>query len=315
MEPIRLAGLNLNALVALDALLSERHVTRAARRIGITQPAMSQTLARLRELFGDPLLVREGRGMVLTPRAEAMLLPLSDALLSVERALQFGMGFDLATSTRIFKIAMTDLSVTMVLPPVLRSIGKQAPHIRLQAEPLSSARLSDKLSSGQLDLVIAVYLSSAEGLRDETLLVDDYVCLVRSGHPLARRKRVRIDDYQAHGHVAYTPVGFVPRPMSEAVPGFASTGGVRASIPYLLALPDVVRRTDLVATVPRRLLSAPIDLDDVVMLEAPRELPPVVYSQWWHPRFDTDPAHQWLRERVRDGLAAPADSSPEPPAP
>ncbi len=304
MEPTRLSGLNLNALVALDALLSERNVTRAARRVGITQPAMSQSLARLRELFGDPLLVRKGRSMVLTPRAEAMLLPLSDALLSVERALQLGMGFDAATSTRIFKIALTDLSVTMVLPSILRRIGERAPGIRLQAEPLSSGRLSDKLSSGEIDLVIAVYLSTAEGLRSETLLVDDYVCLVRRGHALGRRKRVRIDDYQAHGHVAYTPVGFVPRPMSEAVPGVASAAGIRASVPYLLALPDVVRRTDLVATVPRRLLSAPIDLDGVIMVEAPRELPPVIHSQWWHPRFDSDPAHQWLREHVREALAS-----------
>ena len=302
MEPTRLSGLNLNALVALDALLSERNVTRAARRVGITQPAMSQSLARLRELFGDPLLARKGRSMVLTPRAEAMLLPLSDALLSVERALQLGMGFDASTSTRIFKIALTDLSVTMVLPSVVRLIGEQAPGIRVQAEPLSSGRLSEKLSSCEIDLVIAVYLSSAEGLRTETLLVDDYVCLVRSGHALARRKRVRIEDYQAHAHVAYTPVGFVPRPMSEAVPGVASASGIRVSVPYLLALPEVVRRTDLVATVPRRLLAAPIDFDGLVTLQAPAELPPVAHSQWWHPRFDSDPAHQWLREQVREAI-------------
>jgi len=86
------------------------------------------------------------------------------------------------------------------------------------------------------------------------------------------------------------------------VPGVASAAGIRASVPYLLALPDVVRRTDLVATVPRRLLLAPIDLDGLVTLEAPTELPPVVHSQWWHPRFDSDPAHQWLRERVRDAI-------------
>ena len=303
MESTRLTGLNLNLLVALDALLSERNVTRAARRVGITQPAMSQTLARLRELFADPLLVRRGRGMVLTPRAEAMLVPLSDALLSVERAVQLGLGFDAATSTRIFSVALPDLSVTVMLSPLLRLIGEQAPGVRVQVEPLSISRLSDRLASGEIDLVLAVHLGSSGGLRRETLLTDDYVCLVRRGHPLARRKRARIDDYAAHGHLAYTPVGFVPPPISEAVPGFASTSWIRASVPYLLALPEVVRSTDLVATVPRRLLSAPVDLRGVVTLEAPRELPPVVDSLWWHPRFDSDPAHQWLRERVRDALA------------
>jgi len=304
MESTRLTGLNLHLLVALDALLSERNVTRAARRVGITQPAMSQTLARLRELFADPLLVRQGRAMVLTRRAEAMLVPLSEALLSVERAVQLGMGFDAGTSTRIFSVALPDLSVTMMLPALLRLVGEQAPGVRVQVEPLSISRLSDKLASGEIDLVLAAHLGSSEGLCTEELLTADYVCLVRRGHPLARRKRVRIDDYAAHGHLAYTPIGFVPRPMSDAVPDLASTSGIRASVPYLLALPEVVRSTDLVATVPRRLLSAPIDLRDIVTLEAPPELPAVVDSLWWHPRFDSDPAHQWLRARVHEALAA-----------
>lgn len=295
-----LSGLNLNALTALDALLVERNVTRAARRVGITQPAMSQTLARMRGVFDDPLLVRKGRAMVLTPRAQAMLAPLSDALLSVERAVQLGMGFEPATSTRIFRIALADLSVTMVLPSLLRVTAAQAPGVRIQTESASVGRLSDKLSSGEIDLVLAVYLSSPEGLRRETLLTEDYVCLVRRGHALARRKRVRIEEYGLHGHVTYTPVGFVPRPMSEAVPGLTTGSWIRASVPYLLALPDVVRSTDLVATVPRSLLSAPINFDGVVTLEAPPELPTVVNSQWWHPLFDSDPAHQWLRERVSD---------------
>jgi len=299
VDPTRLSGLNLNALVALDALLSERNVTRAAKRIGITQPAMSQSLARLRELFGDPLLVRKGRAMVLTPRAEAMVLPLSEALLSVERALQLGMGFEAATSTRIFKVALTDLGVTMVLPSVLRVVGQEAPGVRVQVEPLSDLNVQDKLSSGEVDLVIAVYLGSAGGLRTEALLVEDYVCLVRRGHPLARRKRLHIEDYEAHGHVAYTPVGFIPRPMSQVVRATSPGAGIQASVPYLLAVPEVIRRTDLVATVPRSLLSAPIELSGLVALEAPPELPTAELSQWWHPRFDLDPAHQWLRDRVR----------------
>jgi DNA-binding transcriptional LysR family regulator len=241
--------------------------------------------------------------MVLTPRAEAMLLPLSDALLSVERALQLGMGFDASTSTRIFKIALTDLGVTMVLPSVLQVIGREAPGIRVQVEPLSDMSLSDKLSSGEVDLVIAVYLGSSGGLRTEPLLEEDYVCLVRRGHSLARRKRLRLEDYEAHGHVAYTPVGFVPRPMAKTAASVSSGAGIRVSVPYLLALPDVIRRTDLVATVPRGLLSAPVDLAGVVTIEAPPELPQVEHSQWWHPRFDLDPAHQWLRARVREAFA------------
>jgi DNA-binding transcriptional LysR family regulator len=303
MEPTRLSNLNLNALVALNALLSERHVSRAARRIGITQPAMSQALARLRDLFGDPLLVRKGREMVLTPRGTAMLVPLADALVSVERAVQLGMGFEPATSTRIFRIALSDLTATTVLPSVLRAIADLASGIRVQVEALSMTRVAERLASGELDLALAVYIGGAEGLRSEVLTEDDYVCLVRRGHALARRKRLRISDYANHRHLAYTPLGFVPRPMASAVPGLGSASGIEASVPYLLALPDVVRKTDLVATVPRALLSAPIALHDIVTLQAPTELPPVVQSSWWHPRFDRDPANEWLREQVRSALA------------
>lgn len=302
MEPTKVSALNLNALVALNALLSERNVTRAAKRVGITQPAMSQALARMRELFDDPLLVRKGRAMVLTPRAEAMLGPLSEALLSVERAVQLGMGFDPATAKRIFRVGMTDLNAALMLPSLLRQVAKRAPGIRVQAEPLSVSHLAERLSAGELDLLLAVYLKSAQGLHHEPVLTEDYVCLMRRGHPLARRKRVHITDFVNHGHVAYTPVGFVPRPMAEAVPGFASLEGIRAAVPYLLALPEVVRSTDLVATVPQSLLRAPVDMTGVVTREPPEEFPPVVSSLWWHPRFDTDPAHKWLREQVHEAM-------------
>jgi DNA-binding transcriptional LysR family regulator len=293
-----LQALNLNSLVSLDALLTECNVTRAARRVGVTQPAMSQTLARLRELFDDPLLVRTGRGLVRTPRAEAMLAPLSEALHSVERAIQLGMRFDPATSTRIFRIAMTDLHLSMILPGVLRTMGEHAPHVRIQAESGASG-LIDRIGSGEIDLAVGFLLTSASGLQTETLLTDDYVCLVRRGHPLARRKRLELAEYGKQRHVANTPVGFIPKAFASSTQDFDSVGSIQASLPYLMAVPTIVRNTDLVATVPRRLLEPPIDLEGVVTLEAPRELPPVLHTMWWHPRFERDTAHQWLRAQVR----------------
>lgn len=300
MNPPHLAGLNLNALVALDALLTECNVTNAARRIRITQPAMSQTLARLRELFDDPLLVRKGRGMVRTPRAEAMLQPLSEALQSVERAVQLGMGFDPATSKRIFRISMTDVHMTAVLPGVLRIIGESAPDVRIQAEPMSMHGLSERIGSGEIDLAVGFLLRSTEGLRAENLFTDEYVCLVRRGHPLARRKRVRIEDYAKHHHVANSPVGFVPRALAGVRLGVSSPSRIRVSLPYMLGVPSMVRGTDLVATVPRRALVPPIDLEGLVVLAAPVEFPSVSHSMWWHPRFDRDPAHLWFRQLVRE---------------
>lgn len=299
MNTTPIHGLNLNSLVALDALLSECSVTRAAKRVGITQPAMSQTLARLRELFADPLLVRTGRGLVRTPRAEAMLIPLSESLLAVERAVQLGMAFDPATSARVIRIAMTDLHLTMVLPGLLRLLEAEGPFIRIQAEPMSIGGLADKIGSGEIDLAVGFLVRATVGLHTEKLLDDDFVCLVRKGHPLTRRKRVSIAEYASHQHLANTPVGFVPRTLSDAALGFRSRKGIQASVPYMLGMASLVRRTNLVATVPRRLLAA-LDLSDgVVVLEAPAELPPVEHSMWWHPRFDRDPGHVWIREKIR----------------
>jgi DNA-binding transcriptional LysR family regulator len=303
VEAAPLHGLNLNALVSLQALLAECNVTRAARRVGVTQPAMSQTLARLRELFDDPLLVRSGRGLSRTPRADTMLVPLSEALLSVERAVQLGMGFEPATSSRLFRVAMTDLHLTMIFPGVLRAIEEGAPDVRIQAEPMAVRGLVDKIASGEIELAVGFLLGTDDGLRTETLLEDDFVCLVRRGHPLARRKRLELADYARHRHLANTPLGFVPRALAEPAFGFGPRTGIQASLPYMLALPAVVRSTNLVATVPRRLLAPPIDLEGTVTLEAPQQFPRVAHAMWWHPRFDRDPAHLWLRAQVRRQFA------------
>jgi len=303
MSSPALHSLNLNSLVALEALLAECNVTHAAKRVGITQPAMSQTLARLRELFDDPLLVRTGRGHVRTPRAEAMLGPLSEALLSVERAVQVGMGFDPKTSSRVFRIATTDLHLTLILPGVLRAIEESAPEVRIQAEPMSVRGLADEIASGAVDLAVGFLLRSSAGLRAETVFEDDFVCLVRRGHPLARRKRVDLRDYAKYRHLANTPVGFVPRNMSSTAMSSGKGTRIRASLPSLLAIPSIVRGTNLVATVPRRFLTLPLDLGGLVTLEAPEELSSVEHSMWWHPRFDRDPAHIWLRDLVRKQLA------------
>lgn len=303
VSPPPLHGLNLNSLVALDALLSEGSVTRAARRVGITQPAMSQTLARLRELFDDPLLVRTGRGLVRTPRAEAMLLPLSEALLAVDRAVQLGMAFDPATSTRIFRVAMTDLHLITILPGMLRAFDTLAPDVRIEADPMSVGGLADKISSGEIDLVVGFLVRAMPGLRIETLLTDQYVCLLRRGHRLARRKRIELADYAKEQHLSNTPVRFVPRALAEVDFGFRSRAGIKASVPYMLTMPALVRSTDLIATIPRRLLDALPDREGIVIREAPSELPSVEHSMWWHPRFDRDPAHLFLRDQVRAQLA------------
>ena len=223
-----------------------------------------------------------------------------------------GLRFEPKTSRRVFRVAMTDLHTALTLPLLQHALGRAAPGVRLQAEPISLPDLTERISSGEVDLALGFLLRAPERIRSETLVVDDYVCLVRKGHKLARRKRLTLEDYAEHQHLANTPVGFVPRAMASSAYGFGGREGIRASLPYLLALPAMVRSTDLVATAPRRLLAAPVSFEGVVVLEAPRELPPVPHSIWWHPRFDGDPAHTWLREQLR--AAALRDHAPACPA-
>src|SRR5690606_20137458 len=137
-----------------------------------------------------PLLVQSGRAMKRTPRAEAMLAPLGEALEAVERAVQLGLRFDPGSSRRVFRVAMTDLHLVLTLPPLLRALERRAPGVRLEAQPISLPDLTARLSDGDIDLALGFLLSPPERIRSETLLVDEYVCLVRRGHRLARRKRL-----------------------------------------------------------------------------------------------------------------------------
>lgn len=298
-----LQSLNLNSLVALDALLAERNVTRAARRVGITQPAMSQALGRLRSLFDDPLLARQGRGMVLTPRARTLREPLAAALLAVERVVHLGMGFDPETSERVFRVALTDLTSALILPRLLAQLSQFAPGVRLEALPLWGPNLAERLLSGRIDVALSVHVSEGAGLESEILFEDHFVCLLREGHPLAGRSRLKLGDYPDWNHVAYTPLGFVPSSMSGALPGLNAVSALQASVPYFLAIPELVRRTDLIATVPASLMRAPVDTGDLVCLDAPPELPRLRLSQWWNRRVTGDPAHVWFRELMRANTA------------
>ena len=223
-----------------------------------------------------------------------------------ERAVQLGLRFEPETSRRVFRVAMTDLHSVLTLPPLLRALERHAPGVRLQAEPISLPDLTERITDGEIDLALGFLLSPPERIRSETLFVDEYVCLVRRGHKLARRKRLTLADYGEHQHLSNTPVSFVPRTMADSRYGFGAREGIRASLPYLLALPAIVRSTDLVATAPRQLLEAPVSFDGVVVIDAPRELPKVEHCIWWHPRFDGDPAHTFLRELLREAAAAPA---------
>ena len=298
-DEVDLAGINLNLLVALDALLQESHVTRAAARVGLTQSAMSHALAQLRELLGDALLIRGRGGMVLTPRAEQLTAPLRRGLAELQRALRSEPAFEPATATRRFTVATRDYFGSVLLPSALELLGREAPGVDLSVRHVESNTYPALMESGEVDLtVVTPPVESGPGLRQQKLFTEDFVCVVRKGHPKVRRG-LDLDTYLQLSHVLISPRGDGVGAVDVAL---AQRGlpprRIAVRVPYFLIAPLVVTRSDHVLTAPRRLIAAFSEAYPLQVFAPPLPVPPFDIIQVWHERFDGDPAHRWLRGLV-----------------
>jgi DNA-binding transcriptional LysR family regulator len=289
---MNLATLDLNLLVALDALLLEASVSRAAMRIGLSQPAASHALQRLRDVLGDPLLVRVGARMELTPRAQALRGPLAQTLDQV-RGLFIPDDFDAASSERRFRLMMPDLAVELLAPPLMERVGELAPNVRLDIVPWRGSAIMTAEFARTIDLVISIG-DAFRGFHRQLLYTDRDALAVRRGHPIGARLKNRETFLKAR-HVAVIIRGQnidlidswlqgkgIERPIALAVPG------------YLEAL-HVVARTDLVAFVPRRLIAALAKPLSLIAVTPP--LDPGIDEQFmFYPtRAQFDPGSIWLR--------------------
>jgi DNA-binding transcriptional LysR family regulator len=295
---MNLAALDLNLLVALDALVSEAHVGRAARRLGLSQPATSHALRRLRTLLEDPLLVRVGPGMELTPRALALRTPLAQTLGQVQ-ALLVAERFDPSTSTRRFTLMMPDLVADLLLPLMVERIGAVAPGVRIDLAPWrGSATMTAELARS-VDLVIACLPDAFPGFHRRRIYVDGDALAVRRDHPL-RARLGKLKAFREARHVAV--IG--PGAQEDMIDTWLRQNGVERRI--ALAVPSYLQalrtaaRSDLVAFVPRRLIAALAGPLKLVAVRPP--LDPGIDEQFmFHPtRAQVDPASIWLRGLVKD---------------
>lgn len=283
---------DLNLLVALDVLLEERNVSRAAARLALTQPTVSGMLRRLRVLFGDELLVRTQRGMLPTARAESLVQPLKKLLAEAE-AVIVPPEFDPATADRQFTISTTDYMQHALVIPLIVRLRQLAPRVRISARPPEATELSHRLASGQLDLAIAPATWVSKGLRSRMLYREKYVCVMGRDNPLAKRKLTERALMDAE-HIVCSPLqgGFT----GDADAAFATRGlsrTVRVSLSNFLLIPALVKSTDLIALVPSRLLNE--SDEDLVLMEPPIAGPQFNVLAVWHPRAHADPGHRWLR--------------------
>jgi DNA-binding transcriptional LysR family regulator len=286
-----LSAVDMNLLVVLRALLAERHVTRAAARVGLSQSATSHALARLRDLYRDPLLVRSGRELELTPRAQRLLPTLERGLSDLKAALAGEPGFDPATARRAFTLGMVDYLQTILLGPLLRLLEREAPHVDLLLASVPG--LEEEATSGNLDL--AVTLSTKQPtLVTQELFDDGFVCLLRHGHPAASGK-LTLQKYLGLRHVVVAPSGTSGSLVDTELERRGLSRRVALRISNFLVAPLIVRDTDFISTMPTRLarrLAAPYGLR---VLPAPLELRRFGMAMMWHPRLEHDPAQVWLR--------------------
>ena len=289
---MNLKSLDLNLLVALDALLRDASVSRAALRIGLSQPAASHALQRLRDLIGDPLLVRTGARMELTPRAQALRGPLAQALEQV-RALFVPDEFDAARSERQFRLMMPDLAVELLMPPLMAKITKAAPNVRIDVVPWRGSAIFTTEFARTIDMVISIG-NAFRGFHRQRLYVDSDALAVRRGHP-AGAKLKRRDGFLAARHVAVIIRG----QNEDLVEGWLRSKGIERRIAlvvpgYIEAL-HVAARTDLVAFVPRRLIDALARQLSLATIVPP--LDPGIDEQFmFYPtRAQMDPGSIWLR--------------------
>ncbi len=293
---MNLASLDLNLLVALDALVSEAHVGRAATRIGLSQPATSHALRRLRELMDDPLLVRVGARMELTPRAEALRAPLAQALDQV-RGLFVADGFDPATSTRRFAVLMADHVVDLVVPPLIQRIGARAPGVRLDVAPWRGPSFMTAEPARSIDLVIVCSGDPLAGFHRQRLFADRDAIAVRRDHPVGARLK-RLDAFLEARHVAVVGRGI----REDSIDTWLREQGVERRIAlvvpsYMQAL-RMAARTDLVAFVPGRLIDALGGPLSLIAVTPPLD-PGIDEEFMFHPaRADVDAGSIWLRNLV-----------------
>ena len=293
---VNIASLNLNLLVVLDALLTEGHVSRASKRLGLSQPAVSNALAQLRDVFGDPLLVRSGGRMVPTERALSLAGPVHAALEQLSAALD-APTFDAAQVQRSFTIATTDFVDFVLLPKLLARINRDAPGVRLQIREWSQHRVTPKLETGEVDLMLGFYPSVPAGHHESHLFPDEFVCIVRKDHPQVGR-RLDLKTYTKLAHVLVTEEAAGPGVVDTelAKRGLSRTVGLRMS--HFLMVPAVIAATDLVAAVSRRVAEPFAKHLPLRILPPPLPLPRGSVGQVWHERTHASPAHAWLRALI-----------------
>ena len=296
--------IDLNLLVIFQEVFQERQISSVARRLGLSQPAVSNALARLRRTFADELFVRTAQGMQPTPFAEQMAEPVNSALAHVAKALNRLDVFTAADSERRFTIAMTDVGEVYFMPRLVEQCRLHAPGVVISTVRASTIDLKTEMEAGRVDLAIGAFDNISDALYQRRLFRQNYVSMFRRGHPLAANgDEVSLKEFLAAQHLV---VASLESPY-DRINQILEKAGVRANVhfrvPHFTAVPYIVSTTDLLVTVPHKLAESAVGPFNLQYIKPPLRLPSLQTNIFWHRRFNQDEGNQWLRGLIADHFA------------
>jgi DNA-binding transcriptional LysR family regulator len=298
MNPIDHVDLNL--LRVFNAIVEERNLTRAGQRLALSQPAISYSLGRLRTLFDDPLFIRTREGMQPTPMALELAVIVARALETVREALRHAERFAPETSTRTFRLSLSDAGELAYLPPICEALHRLAPRVTLRIEPLPVNEIEQALRASRLDFAIGNLPELTARTRHRLLFDETYVCMTRKRTGLPRGTQIDLERFRAGSHVQISSVEHSHHSLEDAFRSRGVDRHVGLELPHFVALPSVLGVTDFFATLPRRLAQV-FNRDGRFRIYAlPVELPVAAVTMHWHDNFDNDPGNLWLRELMTD---------------
>jgi DNA-binding transcriptional LysR family regulator len=290
--------MDVKLLAVFDEIYKTRSVSRAGENLGLAQTSVSLALARMRRLFSDQLFVRTSDGMMPTPRA-AMLVPqLREALILLRSATQQDWEFNPDHSSRIFRIAMTDISHLAFLPALMNKIADTAPDVHIQVLRITS-ETAKALESGDADLAIGYMPELEAGFYQQKLFEDGFSCVVRRDHPRIDKKLTE-NRFKAEKHVILAAPGTGNEIVEQELKRQGTKRKIALSLPTLPGVGNLLANTDLIATVPERVARTLVKIAHVKMLSPPYEFPDFSIKQHWHERYHQDPANRWLRSTVAE---------------
>lgn len=296
---MNLLNVDLNLLKVLNALIEERNVTRAGERIGRSQPAMSNALNRLRAMFSDPLLVRGSGGLQLTPRAEALKEPVAEILESIDNCLLAGANFNPTTTHGLYRIAAPDYISLPIMPKLMAHLKKEAPNMNLHIITEDRELALEALDRNRADIAIGNFTETKNSIRRLHLFEEDFVCLVRKGHP-ALKNKLDAETLLSYPHLLVTASGERTGIFDDILDRTHNKRRIAVSLSHFLLAPYLLEQSDMIGVFTRRVSVMLRESFKLTEREIPIELASFSASMVWHTRSDSDPGMGWLREQIKN---------------